>query len=314
MSVENNNGLDQDALNTLTPEELAAINDPEMSPEEIAAMKVVAGDDDDDSDDDDELAAEVADPAKEGPEPAAAKEAAAEPAPQDKAQEKPVEKSGGAEFVPRFTADLPEDFAAQMDGIKNDARALAQKYKDGEIDFDAYSDELDQINARREALNKLQVKAEIAQDMTAQTEEQRWVFSVNRFCDSVAEKEKIDYRADAAKQADLDQFVKVLSANPANANQSYDWFLSEAHKRVKALHGIADPAPPAKDETKPTAPASRKPPVADLPKTLAHVPGGEGPGDVAGEFASLDSLEGIELESAIAAMTPAQRERYMRGD
>jgi hypothetical protein len=32
---------------------------------------------------------------------------------------------------------------------------------------------------------------------------------------------------------------------------------------------------------------------------------------VSGEFASMDSLEGFELENAIARLTPTQRERYL---
>ena len=43
----------QDLLDTLTPEERAAIEDTEYSPEELAAMKSVAGDDDQDDDQDD---------------------------------------------------------------------------------------------------------------------------------------------------------------------------------------------------------------------------------------------------------------------
>jgi hypothetical protein len=44
------------------------------------------------------------------------------------------------------------------------------------------------------------------------------------------------------------------------------------------------------------------------------VPGGDGPGDVEGEFAHLDALEGEALESAIAKMSPAQREKFSRGE
>jgi len=50
-----------------------------------------------------------------------------------------------------------------------------------------------------------------------------------------------------------------------------------------------------------------------VPKTLAQVPGSDGPGDVGSEFAAVDSLSGDELEDAIARMTPAQRAKYAAG-
>jgi hypothetical protein len=100
-----------------------------------------------------------------------------------------------------------------------------------------------------------------------------------------------------------------------------EWFLTEAHRRVRALHGLdalAAKAPTAEEkpaEAKPAEPKpvpSRKPPIDAAPKTLAHVPGGPGPGDVGSEFADVLSLDGMEFEQAIARMTPAQRERFAR--
>jgi hypothetical protein len=42
------------------------------------------------------------------------------------------------------------------------------------------------------------------------------------------------------------------------------------------------------------------------------VPGADGPGDVGGEFADVLSLDGMEYETAIARMSPAQREKFAR--
>src|SRR3546814_18082157 len=58
--------------------------------------------------------------------------------------------------------------------------------------------------------------------------------------------------------------------------------------------------------------APRKPDRYAAQPTLANVPGGAGPGDVVGEFANRDSLDGEELEAAIGRLTPAQRERYAK--
>ena len=105
--------------------------------------------------------------------------------------------------------------------------------------------------------------------------------------------------------------VRSLARDPKHQDKPPEWFLTEGHKRVKALHGIdAKPAPPAIADPK----ASRKPPIDAAPKTLAQVPGSDGPGDVDGnEFSDVDRLTGHAQEGAIRKMSPAQRERYMAG-
>jgi hypothetical protein len=147
--------------------------------------------------------------------------------------------------------------------------------------------------------------------MTAQTAEQQWAFTVRRFMSATAKAEGgIDYVKDAEKNADLDLFVKALARDEKNSDKPAEWFLSEAHRRVQAMHGIATKPTPAPTLEKPAA--SRKPPIDAAPKTLAQVPGGDGPGDVDGnEFADVDRLTGDAQEEAIRRMTPSQRERYM---
>jgi hypothetical protein len=117
----------------------------------------------------------------------------------------------------------------------------------------------------------------------------------------------VDYRTDLAKQRDLDFFIRALANDASNDNRPMVWFMDEAHRRVKVLHGLSGLS------TREQQTAKRKPPVQDLPRTLADVPGSDGPGDVAGEFADIDRLDGFELEAALAKMSPAQREKYERG-
>ena len=128
----------------------------------------------------------------------------------------------------------------------------------------------------------------------------------------------IDYREDTEKASDLDGFVRSLAARSEHAHQSMAWFLTEAHKRVLALHGIAikTPADQTTDSDSAAKPpvksVDRKPPLDIAPKTLAMIPGGEGPGDVDGEFADVLALEGLAYEQAIARMSLTERERFLR--
>lgn len=316
MSVEN--GIDKDLLDTLTPEERAAIEDQEFSPEELAAMKGIAEDGEAGGGDDDNQSPESKTDDKTEQKADEKPPVAAEPAekkPDAAAPEQDPERE--AVVAPTYNAQLPADYDEQVAALKSETRALADKFKAGELEFDDYQAQLDQLNERRDQLAEIRLKASISEEMKEQTQEQLWHSAVNRFVTTTARTEGIDYAKDTEKQADLDAFVKTLASSPKNSDKSFDWFLTEAHKRVKALHGIADKKedpsdPPKKDE--PTAKPTRKPPLEAAPKTLAHVPGSDGPGDVGGEFADLDALEGMELEQALAKLSSGQRERYLKGE
>lgn len=292
--------LDADLASTMTPEELEAING-EDSPEEKLVMRQAPkdeeGDDEDDSDDDgdDEDAPPV--------------EGKTEDKPADDADEEPQEEPAKP-LTPRYEAALPSDYDDQIKALKDRDAELRQKFKDGEIDIDERDAGLAELSEQREQLLVARAKAEISQEMTQQSAAQTWQNTVNTFMARAAKEEGgIDYRKDQAKAEDLDSFVKFLANKQENADKPMEWFLQEAHKRVQALHGVAV----TKRETIEEAKAKRKPPLDAAPKTLAQVPGSDGPGDVESEFADIDALDGWELEQAIARMSPTQRAKYLKG-
>jgi hypothetical protein len=227
--------------------------------------------------------------------------------------------------IPRYDSKLPEDFDAQVRSLSDKEAELKRQFKAGELEFDDFDVARAALQSERELLTIARTKAEISQEMNAQTAEQLWTHAVNQFMDSTARLSEaaggIDYRKDTEKWSDLDGFVRSLAARNEFAHQSMDWFLEEAHKRVLALHGMS--AAKTSDaessaEAKPVVkamdrkPIDRKPPLDIAPKTLAMVPGGEGPGDVDGEFADVLALEGLAYEQAIARMSPSERERFLR--
>lgn len=288
--------LDENMASTLTDEELEAIKEDEFDENDREALKSIAGDGDEDSGDD----GSDEDSEDEGGDAELPGAAAADDG-------KAVSADDG--FRPTYQASLPEDFAAQSEAIKAEAAELATKYRDNEIDFDEYTTAIDGINVRRDALTAAKIKADIAVEMKAQEGQQHWAWTVDRFIRKTAADEQIDYHADAAKLKDLDLFIRALASDPSHASQSAEWFLAEAHKRVKAMHGIAVSRA---TETTLTKPPARKPNLSAVPKTLAHVPGSDGPGDVDSEFADIYQLDGLDYETAIAKMSPAQREKFAR--
>lgn len=280
--------LDEQTSSTLTDAELEAIKDDGYSEDERQALASIAGDDnegDDGPEDDDE---------------------------DDGEDETGEDAAQPQEFRTSYQAALPENFDATLAAINAEASRLATQFRDGEIDFDEYTAALSNVTAQRDALTATKIKAEIAAEMQAQDSQQRWRWTVEQFIARTAADEKIDYRTDAAKLKDFDLFVKALASDDANASRPAEWFLAEAHKRVKALHGVATTAPSADTRQQTTKPTSRKPDMKAVPKTLAHVPGSDGSGDVESEFADLYRLDGLEYETAIARMSPAQREKFAR--
>jgi hypothetical protein len=288
--------LDPYILSTMTEAERASILE-EQTPQELAAIAAIANGDEDGPDDPaDELPADA--PATK---PDAAKPEAAQ-------ANEPAAETPDQPFTPSYQAKLPDDFVDRQAGLKEQAEDLAAKFKSGDLDFDQYRVEADALAKAERALDEVRIKASLSQEMTAQTAEQQWNHTVQRFISATAKDGGIDYGKDPEKQSDLDLFVRSLANDAKNADKPAEWFLSEGHKRVKALHGIGlvTAAPDTKN--------SRKTPLGAAPKTLAQVPGGDGPGDVDGnEFTDVDNLKGDAQEAAIARMTAAQRERYMLG-
>lgn len=296
--------IDKDILDTMTDEEREILNSDEWKDDQEQAAKrpdLHEGDEEveetDDADDDADDETEEADET-----PAAAPAAVvAEPAAEVEEESQVVETRKAV-----YRAELPADYDAKVQALADEDAGLAAKFKTGEIDFDEFRALSTELNNRRHELSMAKVKAEIAAEMGEQTAESTWQETIDSFMTKTLKDEQIDYRKDKPKEKDLDLFVKALAADEDNADKPMAWFLTEAHRMVRAKHGIQ--APPVVKPGKPTRPA----PVAQVPKTLAGVPGTDGPGDLGGdEFQDLDRLEGLELEEAVAKLTPAAREKYL---
>ncbi len=286
-------------LSQLSPEEQAALAEDDLSEDDRAAVAAIAdGDDDEDDDGDDDDSEE-----------SGAAESAAAPAAEPAAEEV-ADEDEPAPFKPQFRVDLPPDLDDQIAALASQESDLAQQMKDGDIELAEFLAQQKEISKQVAKLESKREQAAIFEEMNRQTAEQEWSNAVTTFILKAKKSEGVDYRGDADLGSDFDNFVKVLASKPENANKDFNFFLTEAHKRVKALHGIAGKAEP-KAETK-ADPKKRTPPVEGLPKTLAQVPGGDGPGDVDGEFADLDKMDGMDYELALAKMSKEQRERYLQ--
>ena len=165
----------QDVLDTLTPEERAAISDAEYSPEELAAMKGLAeegGGEDDDENEDDSSGEEGNDSA--GAAPVEGKGADNQDPPPDDSDpdagdDEPEQVA--AQKATAYRAELPADYDAQVKALNDETSALAQKFRAGEIEFEEYETQQTALLQRRDELREIKIKAEIASEMGAQSAE-----------------------------------------------------------------------------------------------------------------------------------------------
>jgi hypothetical protein len=309
---------DPDLLATLTDEEREAMADDGLNDQDRDALARVAegasdagdddGEDDEEGDDGDDGEDDGADDAAADPAPAADQVDAPDGA-QDAVDSAPAADAASDELV-QYDAELPADFNEKWDGLKTRASEINQKFNDGEIDLAERDAELAKLQEEREAMVLTRARVENLQELNRQNAQNLWHRQIKNLFNTAA-REGIDYAKDQEKAMDLDLFVKQLAQNPKNADKDGNWFLAEAHKRVKALHNITTRQDP---ETRiKQAKDARKPPLDGVPQNLAAVPGADGPGDVSDEFADVLSLEGQAYEDAIARMTPAQREKFLQG-
>lgn len=311
--------LDEHQDSLLTDEERAAIaDDPpgaDAAAEDTAENASADADHDDDGDDDSDDDADGESAGDDDTKPVAEVAAPAAAAVADTADE------DDEPALPTYQVALPEDFDAKVAANKAALTDLRKKRDDGEISNSEFDAQVETLSDERDELRRLQARHDVAEDMRQQSQQAQ----VNAYWGrtlKAAEADGIDYRTDKVKHADFDLMIKALANNPANNDRPLKWFFAEAHKRVLALHGVAaaasapaDPAAPV-DKRKAAADA-RKPDLSALPKTLADVPGDDGPGSVDGdEFGDIDALDGLAYEDALAAKMkrdPGFATKYVAG-
>lgn len=240
--------------------------------------------------------------------PAAPAAAPAEPTDATQPTDAPAPNPQPAQQAGGYRAELPADYDAQVKANKDAVAAARAKFNEGELEQAELDAELDRLQDERDQLRDMKTRATVSAEMQQQSTHQAWTNTINTFFEEAAQSAElgiVDYRKDAAKQADLDAMVRALGAAPGNEHKPMRWFLEEGHRRVVALHGIAT--------TKKPADVQRKPDASAVVTNLADVPGGAGDADpVSDEFAELDKLTGLDYERALAGMSEEKRERYNR--
>ncbi len=220
--------------------------------------------------------------------------------------------------VPPYVPPAVENYDSQINAIKEERKALLTKFKDGEIDLDVMLEKRDELDEKRAALRDQQRAHELLRDQSEHDAKRTWEIEVAHFQRAHQEYglDKDGKPVDPVMFNALDGLVKQLAADLANVDKPAHWFLDEAHALIAAK--MQPPKPTAKEQTPKeggdkTVVKSRKPDLSVVPKTLADIPAAESERPATDEFANLDKLSGMELEQAVARLTPDQQARYANG-
>jgi hypothetical protein len=261
----------------------------------------------------------------------------------DKAAEKPADKTGGADdevsaaagtentdddktapagqpMVDSFRAQLaarglPEDYEQQLTDTNEAVEALDKKLEDGDIEYAAHAKENRALSTKLADLTAIKREAEFVAGNNDLIADQHWQWEVERFTEENPQfQNPVVYGA-------LRGGLEELYALEENAGRSYRWFLQQAAKAVSEAFDIAKPKAdkvgdddktPAADQTAEQIKAElddkeQKPP----PQTLADIPASDADKETKDEFSSLDSLDGMDLEAALSKMPKAEMDKYL---
>ena len=304
--------IEDNELEGLSEDERAAL---EAEDDEAEILKSIADDEDDEDGEDpdgeqgdDEASAGERDEDEEGEEgegdeaDAAGADGDADPSVTSTAAPR---KEAPPEFQPQFTAAVPEDLAARLEGVNQRFGELQQKLEDGEISVADYVVQNQALVDERMALKLAEEQAKWAASQNAAQRQQRWAWEVERF---YAGEAAAIYK-DPILKAALDVAVRQLDADPANAKRSDAWILEEADRQVRERMSLGSTQRQSRDRK-----GGKQPDLSNLPKTLANLPAAELSETGADEFAYLEKLadkDPMAYEAALRKLTPEQEARYL---
>lgn len=289
--------MTQTAIPAYTEAELAS-----LTPDELEAIQ---GDDGTD----DEAAADA--PVNEL-EQAAAEEVVAEAA---DAEEQAI-------AAPAYTAQAPADATTQIEAFKQaktdaktEDRAALKKMMDGEIDFDEYEaiktkseDAVDAANEHIAELKQAISKAQISAEMTQQETARAWNAEISTLM-TAGKAEGLDYKGNEALSKELNGLVRAFGQEATEQGMTDDglkaskWALKQAHDIMKMRHADLL-VKPLKLALVPGGPRHALTALNNLPNADRAL----GDNDTISKFAS---LEGDDLERAMASMSKAEVEKLM---
>ncbi|QMV33246.1 hypothetical protein KMC51_gp08 [Ralstonia phage Gervaise] len=212
----------------------------------------------------------------------------------------------GTKSMPVYVAEAPEDADTKLKGLADKRAELRKQYDDGDITFDELESARDEITKEEKAIERAQLKAEMAAEMQQQQTVNDWNRDVNSFLDANPE-----YRASDVRYQALDMMVRKIGGAPEAAKMTGPQVLAKAHEELQKAFGVAAPA--KKDEGNGKG-EKKPPPKVDVPPSLGKLPAAENNDTNGGKYAALDRLletDPLAHEEAIAKLSASERDAYL---
>ena len=207
-----------------------------------------------------------------------------------------------AQPKPLFNADLPADIEAQRTALDEKEAAIDQQYDEGDILFTEHKQALRDINKQRNALDRAELKAELAAEAYQTQIENSWQASQTAFFASHPELNT----ANEVQMTALDHLVRQETKATLDKGGSIGVpELERAYTKYKQAFNIEAAAP-----KQAKAPSAKNEGV--IPPNLGKLPAATANDTDDGKFAHLDRLEGVAFEDALAKLSDAQRDEYLR--
>lgn len=180
----------------------------------------------------------------------------------------------------------PEQVSEHMERLKAQRAAIEEAYDSGEseLTWAEYRAELRRIADAELTASSDLAEARLIHRSATEAAAKQWQ---KQIADHRREAKRmgLDMDRDPELAQQWDRAVRYLGNDPDNADKSMDWFLSEALKMVAVRHGKIKPE---RDFGMPARDMGR---TVDVPR--------------------LDDLRGMDLERALARMTPEQAESWL---
>ena len=286
-------------MSKLTEEELALLTEEErdgyLDDEDDDEGEEGNGDEGDDDPQDDPTLA-VDDPA------AAAQAAANDQEGDDQGDGAETKEEFTTQPKPLFNTEIPADIQAQRTEIDEKEDALDKQFDEGDITFSEHKKALREINQQRNALDRAELKAELAAEAYQTQIDNSWQASQTAFFASHPELNT----ANEVQMTALDHLVRQETKATLDKGGSIGVpELERAYTKYKQAFNIEAAAP-----KQAKAPSAKNEGV--IPPNLGKLPAATANDTDDGKFAHLDRLEGVAFEDALAKLSDAQRDEYLR--
>lgn len=221
----------------------------------------------------------------------------------DQEQEEQLEKAP----APLFSAELPADIEAKRTEIDGKEDTLVEQFDNGDITFAEYNKQLRALNNERTALDRAELKAELAREAQQAQIDNTWNSTLNGF---LSDHQEIDL-SNEIHHAAFDKLLRQHTA-PTMEKGGVPGLreIKKAHEDFLKTFNLQSEKPASKEEKQvkktPKAPKHR-----EVPPNLGKVPAAANADMDDGKFGYLDKLPPAKFEEAFAKLSEADRNAYL---